>query len=113
MKTHVQLVTTAAPLASPSSHGSGRSAKLPVTSSRLSNTMMISPTGKIRAPTRGCPVETAPVKCEASGDAEDGAGELTADDEIVRRQRELAPAGFDHGRCDLRGLNVIHWYGPP
>jgi hypothetical protein len=39
-------------------HAIGRSAKLPVTSSRPSSTIMTKPTGKISAPTRGCPVWT-------------------------------------------------------
>ena len=41
-------------LASRSSHGNGTSAKLPVTSSSPSSTMMTRPTGKISAPTSGC-----------------------------------------------------------
>ena len=62
MNTQPQLTTTAEALASRLSHGSGTSAKLPVTSSSPSNTMLISPTGKISAPTNGVLVWTAPVK---------------------------------------------------
>jgi hypothetical protein len=47
-----------------SSTAKGKSAKLPVTSSRPRMTMITRPTGKMRAPTSGCPVVTAPVKAK-------------------------------------------------
>ncbi len=73
MKTQPQLTSTEPTLASRSSHGSGTSAKLPVTSSSPSSTMAIRPTGKISAPTSGTLVCTAPVKARLGRDAEDGA----------------------------------------
>ncbi len=54
--TQPQLAITAEPVASPRSHGSGSSAKLPVINSRPSSTIMTRPTGNTRAPTNGCPV---------------------------------------------------------
>jgi hypothetical protein len=47
-----------------SRYANGSSAKLPVINSSPRMTIITSPTGKISAPTRGCPVVTAAVKAK-------------------------------------------------
>ena len=85
-----QLAKTAPQLDLPSQRASGTSAKLPVTSSRPSSTIMTRPTGNtISAPTSGWPVVSAPVKASAGGGAEQRAGERAADQQIARAKRQL------------------------
>src|ERR1700756_2549024 len=104
MKTQPQLTTTAEALASRLSQGSGTSAKLPVTSSRPSKTMLISPTGS--ADQRRVGLHRTG-KGQTGGDAEDGAGQHAADQKIARGQSKLALAGVDHRRRHVGGLDVI------
>jgi hypothetical protein len=46
-------------------------------------------------------------KGETRGDAEDGAGQHAADQQIARRQSKLTPAGFDHRDCHVGGFHII------
>ena len=88
-------------VASRSSHGSGTSAKLPVTSSSPSSTIMTKPTGKDqRADQRLAGLHRAG-DGEAGGGGQNAPGERAADEQIGRRQIELAAPGFDHGAGDV------------
>src|SRR5689334_17628224 len=61
-KTQAQLAMTALQLALPSSGANGNTAKLPVTSSSPSSTIITKPTGNRIAPTSGCVVVTTAPK---------------------------------------------------
>ena len=110
--THDQFDATAFQLDFPSRRASGNSAKLPVTSSSPSSTIITRPTGNIIAPTSGCPVVTAAAEGEAGGGAEQRAGQRAADQEVARRQRQFLQAGIDHRGDDVGGFCVIHHEAP-
>ncbi len=86
--------------------------KLPVTRSRPSSTMRMRPTGKISAPTSGWSVCTAPVMARLVAAARIATGERAANEQIGRRQRELAAPGFDHGAGDVDWLHIVHFSTP-
>ena len=49
---------------------------------------------------------------ETCGGAEDAPGKAAADDQVERRQSELAAPGIDHGRSKIRRLHVVHLSAP-
>ncbi len=103
---------TALQLALPSSRASGTTAKLPVTSSSPSSTIITRLTGKISAPTSGWPVVIAPVKASAVAAPSKCAGQRAADQEVARPERQLLDAGINHRGNDVGRFDVIHVEAP-
>ena len=74
--------------------------------------MRMRPTGKISAPTSGWFGLHRAGDGKARRRGEDAAGKAAANDQVDRRQSELAAPGIDHGGGDVGRLHVVHVPAP-